>query len=57
MPTHIDEAVTEVTTESEPESESNTGGDARWKEMDRFKKMMGRNKCLQERTRAEGFDD
>ena len=56
MPTHIDEATTEVVTESEPES-ANSGGDTRWKDADRIKKMIGRNECLRNRTKAEGFDD
>jgi hypothetical protein len=57
MPTHIEEAVTDVTTESVPEPESSDGGDARWKQSDQMKSMLKRLKDLELRTRAEGFDD
>jgi len=56
MTTYVQRAVTEVTAAPEPAPVA-AGGDAQQPEPTLIRRMLARLRCLEMRTRAQGFDD
>jgi hypothetical protein len=57
MGVHVDNAVSEVLTEEEPQAESGGGAGSSWEEAERVAAAVARAAMERARTRAEGFDD
>lgn len=56
MPVHVDEMISDVTAEAEPQSPM-AGETPSWQEIERLRAAQSQIACDQRRTAAEGYDD
>ena len=56
MPVHVDQVVSDVTTEAEPAAQA-SGENTQWEEIDRLRHIKARIEQDRLRTAAEGFHD
>jgi hypothetical protein len=56
MAIHVDEMVSDVTAELEPQSVA-AGESAEWQELEKLRDAQSQLRCDRRRTEAEGYDD